>query len=63
MAESKVPVSMKATLKLEKYPEGTTKEQIKNGEVEPIEVQLSEDEFDVTRKKAEEIFGKDKVSK
>lgn len=56
MAESSIPVSMKATLKIEKYPEGTTQEQIDNGEVEPIEVTISEDDFNATQEQVEELF-------
>lgn len=59
MSNSTIPVKMKATLKIEKYPEGTTEEQIKNGDVEPEEVTISEDEFSASQEQVDDIFGKD----
>lgn len=56
MSKNSIPISMKATLKIEKYPEGTTQEQIENGEVEPVEVTISEDDFDATAEQVEELF-------
>ncbi len=38
-------ISMKATLRLEKYPDWATQEQIDKGLVKPIEVIISEDDF------------------
>lgn len=38
-------INVKATLRLEKYPDGATQEQIDKGLVKPIEVIISEDDF------------------
>ena len=43
MPKSNAKASVKAIIKIEKYPDGVTQEQIDNGEVEPIEVIESED--------------------
>lgn len=41
----KMGISMKATIKLEKYPDDATQEEIDMGLVQPIEVIISEDDF------------------
>jgi hypothetical protein len=56
MASSSIPLSVKATLKIEKYPEGTTDEQIKNGEIKPTEVIVSKDDFDATEEQLAELL-------
>lgn len=45
MNNEKMGISMKATLRLEKYPDWATQEQIDKGLVKPIEVIISEDDF------------------
>lgn len=45
MNNEKMGISVKATLKLEKYPEGTTQEQIDKGLVKPEEIIISEDDI------------------
>jgi len=45
MNNEKMGINVKATLRLEKYPDGVTQEQIDKGLVKPIEVIISEDDF------------------
>lgn len=45
MSNEKIGINMKATLRLEKYPDGVTQEQIDKGLVKPIEVIISEDDI------------------
>jgi hypothetical protein len=45
MNNEKMGINVKATLRLEKYPDGATQEQIDKGLVKPIEVIISEDDF------------------
>lgn len=48
--ENSITLKIKTKIKLEKYPSGYTKEQIKNGEVKPIEVVEIEDGFNKENK-------------
>ena len=56
MPTSGMPVQMKAIIKIEKFPDGVTKEQIEQGLVEPLEVVESEDNFLVPEEKAQKIL-------
>lgn len=56
MAKSSMPINMKAILKIEKYPEWVTEEQIKQGLVQPIEVVESEDKFEMEEEKVKQLF-------
>ena len=49
MAKEKSKVGVKAVLKLEKYPEGTKEEDIKNGKAKPEETVVSEDNFELNK--------------
>jgi hypothetical protein len=48
-------IKLKAVLKIEKYPDGVTDEQIKSGEVLPIETIYSEDNLELTPEQAAEF--------
>jgi len=59
MAKNGVPVKVKAVLKIEKYPEDATEEDIKKGLVEPTEVVISEDDFTAEEETVDELFKKE----
>ena len=45
MSKAGIPIKVKATLKVAKYPEWATREDIEKGRVQPIEIVESEDDF------------------
>jgi hypothetical protein len=45
MSNEKIGINMKATLRLEKYPIGTTQEEIDKGLVKPEEIIISEEDI------------------
>ena len=56
MPQSSIPITMKAILKIEKYEDGVTQEEIEKGLVSPIEVVESEDKFEMEEDKVNQLF-------
>ena len=55
MNNEKMGINVKATLRLEKYPDDVTQEQIDKGLVKPIEVIISEDDFMASKDELNEM--------
>jgi hypothetical protein len=55
MSNEQTQINVTAKIKVQKYPEGTTQEQIDSGEVEPIETVDLDDNFEMERRVAEDL--------